>query len=55
MAGAASGVVVGAFTCLALVFVGVAATIVLSLISTFTTNRSQQGYGEGNPIYTKFI
>jgi hypothetical protein len=46
MAGAASGVVVGAFTCLALVFVGVAATIVLSLISTFTTNRSQQGYGE---------
>jgi len=45
-AGATTGVVMGAFFCVGLFLLGIAATIILSIIATFTPNNSVQGYGE---------
>jgi hypothetical protein len=44
--GIASGLIIGGFLCLGLILLGIAATIVLSLISTFTSNNSVDTYGE---------
>jgi hypothetical protein len=46
-AGAASGVIFGGFCCLGLILTAIAATVVLSLIGIYTSNHSDQGYGEG--------
>jgi len=54
-AGLISATVLGALLCLGLIFLAIAATIVLSLISIFTPNHSQVAEGEGNSVYTKFI
>ncbi len=54
-AGAVSTAVMGGFLCIGLFLVAIAATVILSLIPTFTSNHSQQPSGEGNSIYTKFI
>jgi hypothetical protein len=44
--GIATGIIVGGFLCLGLVLLGIAATIVLSLIASYTSNNSVQTYGE---------
>ena len=54
-AGKTVGVVFGAFICLGLVLLAIAAAIILSLISTFTPNNSQQSNGDGKFVYTAFI
>jgi len=45
-AGIASGIIVGGFLCLGLVLLAIAATVVLSLIGTYTANSSQNTWGE---------
>ena len=45
--GKAAGLVIGGFLCLGLFMVAIAATIILSLISIYTSNTSVQGYGDG--------
>lgn len=42
----ATGAIMGAFLLLGLVMLGVAATIILSLISIYTSNNSKQGNGD---------
>ncbi len=54
-AGTTSALIMGGFLCLGLVLVAIAATVILSLISIYTPNHGQTGYGEGNSVYTKFI
>ncbi len=54
-AGTTSALIMGGFLCLGLVLVAIAATVILSLISLYTPNHGQTGYGEGNSVYTKFI
>jgi hypothetical protein len=44
-AGTTSAVIFGGFLCLGLVLFAIAAAIVLSLISIYTPNHGQQGYG----------
>lgn len=46
-AGATSGIIFGGFCCLGLILLAIAATVVLSLIGIYTSNHSQEGYGEG--------
>jgi hypothetical protein len=53
-AGTTSAIITGGFLCVGLVFFSIAATVVLSLISLYTPNHGQAGYGEGNSVYTKF-
>jgi hypothetical protein len=45
-AGLTTGLIAGGFLCLGLVLLAIAATVVLSLIGIYTSNHSQQGYGE---------
>jgi hypothetical protein len=44
--GITASVVIGGFLCVSISLLVVAATIVLSLISLYLPNRSEQGYGE---------
>jgi hypothetical protein len=44
--GLTTGLIMGGFLCLGLVLLAIAATVVLSLIGIYTSNHSQQGYGE---------
>jgi hypothetical protein len=44
--GMTAGLIMGGFLCLGLFLLAIAATVVLSLISTFTSNTSSSGYGE---------
>jgi hypothetical protein len=54
-AGRTGGVIMGAVICLGLLLLTIAAVIILSLISIYRPNISQQGYGEGSFIYTIFF
>jgi len=45
-AGMMSGVIIGSFLCIGLLLLAVTATIVLSLISIYTSNNSQNGWGD---------
>lgn len=44
--GKAAGLVIGGFLCLGLIMLAIAATIILSLISIYTSNDSQVGFGD---------
>ena len=46
-AGGATGIIFGGFCCLGLILIAIAATVILSLIGIYTSNNSDQGYGEG--------
>ena len=46
-AGKTAGAVLAGFLCLGLFLFAIAATIILSLISIYTPNSSQAGFGDG--------
>lgn len=52
-AGTASAAVMGTFLCAALTMAAVAGMVVISLISVYTPNHSEEVWGEGNSIWTK--
>lgn len=45
-AGLSTGIIAGGFLCLGILLLAIAATVILSLIGIYTSNKSQQGYGE---------
>jgi len=46
VSGATSSVIIAGFLCLGVILLSIAAVIVLSLISLYTPNHGEQGYGE---------